>query len=239
MGKLFVVGVGSGNIEDMTIKSDMIIKTSDFVYCDSKLYENIKKYYDVKKIIHNEYTATLSRCINAINSAKNNVVSILGSGDTGIYGIAGIVLDKIDELGYNIEVEIIPGITSAISGGSLLGSPLTQDFAIISLSDNLADKNQLFKKISMLASINICIVFYSPSNPTKENLKKVREILMKGRDRKTLVGIANNIGMVNQNTIITNLEEMDINDITSFSTIFVGNSTTHITKTKKLVTRLY
>lgn len=239
MGKLFVVGVGSGNIEDMTIKSDIIIKTSDFVYCDSKLYENIKKYYDVKKIIPNEYTATLSRCINAINSAKNNVVSILGSGDTGIYGIAGIVLDKIDELGYNIEVEIIPGITSAISGGSLLGSPLTQDFAIISLSDNLADKNQLFKKISMLASINICIVFYSPSNPTKENLKKVREILMKGRDRKTLVGIANNIGMVNQNTIITNLEEMNINDITSFSTIFVGNSTTHIIKTQKLVTRLY
>ena len=57
MGKLFVVGVGSGNIEDMTIKSDIIIKTSDFVYCDSKLYENIKKSYDVKKIIPNEYTA--------------------------------------------------------------------------------------------------------------------------------------------------------------------------------------
>ena len=239
MGKLYVIGVGSGNHDDMTIKADRIIRESDYVYCDERMFQIIKDYYDIHKLIPNEYHATLSRCIHAINSAKENTVSILGSGDTGIYGIAGIILDKIDEIDSTIDVEIIPGMTSAIAGGALLGSPLTQDFAVVSLSDHFVDKEYISTKMISLASLDISIVFYSPCCSTKDNLIKVREILMNNRSKDTLVGIANYIGQENQETIITNLEEMNLDDIHSFSTIFVGNNTTHITKTKKLVTKLY
>ena len=239
MGKLYIVGVGSGNIEDITLKADRIIQKSDLIYCDEKMYQTIRKYYDLRKIIPNEYTKTLSRCINAIESALSYDVSILGSGDTGVYGIASIILDRIDELDYNLDVEIIPGMTSAISGASLLGAPLSQDFAIISLSDNLANKEQLEQKIIALASTDIELVLYSPCNPTIDNLKIVRNILLKIRDKKTIVGIANNIGMPNQNIIITNLENMSLETIPSFSTIFIGNDTTHVTKLKKIVTNLY
>lgn len=240
MGKLFVIGVGIGNIDDLTVKADRIIRSSDFVYCDEKMFQKMRLYYDINKLIPNDYTKTTTRCINAINQAKeSDLVSILGSGDTGIYGIAGIVLDKIDEMNVDIDVEIIPGMTSAILGSSLLGSPITKDFAVITLSDHFVNKEEFEQKIKNIVTSDLSIVFYSPSNPTKENLIKAKEILLKYRDSKTLVGITNNIGNDDQNIIITNLEEFDLSFVNSLSTIFIGNNDTHLTRTRKMVTKLY
>lgn len=88
-------------------------------------------------------------------------VAILGNGDTGIYEIASIILERTFEYMDKIDVEIVPGITYAISGAALLGSPLTQDFAVVTLSDNLADKGKLVNKLESLAVSDLNIVFYS------------------------------------------------------------------------------
>ena len=83
----------------------------------------------------------------------------MGSGDTGIYGIASIILERTSEYMDKIDVEIVPGIIYAISGAALLGSPLTQDFAVVTLSDNLADKEKLVNKLKALAVSDLNIVF--------------------------------------------------------------------------------
>ena len=114
MKKLYIVGVGSGNFEDLTIKANKVLMESEFIYCDELLYQKLCLYFN-NKLLPNSYNATNERCNNAILKAlNNNVVSILGSGDTGIYGISNIILDKMDKIDDTLELEIIPGITSAI-----------------------------------------------------------------------------------------------------------------------------
>ncbi|NLA33435.1 MAG: hypothetical protein GX861_01025 [Tenericutes bacterium] len=239
MKKLYIVGVGSGNYDDLTIKATKILNLSDLIYCDERTFKQLSRYLEKNKIVSNSYTATKERCVNAINSAlENKVVSILGSGDTGIYGISSLILEYTEDLIDEINIEIIPGITSAISGASLLGSPLTQDFAVITLSDNLANYEELKAKINSIANANLSIVFYSPQNSTYKNLLLALEILLTYRSSETIVGLAKKIGTNNQKIIITNLGKINLEDIDSHTTIFIGNKKTKLTKNKKMVTPL-
>lgn len=239
MTKLYVVGAGSGSIEDFTIKAYKRLQESDAIFCDELMYTKIADHFDSNKIIKNEYTKTKTRCLNAINSANNGLTtSILGSGDTGIYGISSIILEEVEKQNLDIDVEIIPGMTSAISGASLLGSPITRDFALVSLSDNFTEKENLKKKIESLAQTDLIIIFYSPSNPTKQNLIMAQQILLKYRDPKTIIGIASHIGESEERKTVTNLELLPLDEIDAFSTIFIGNDTTNMTLTKKMVTPL-
>lgn len=239
MKKLYIVGVGSGNYDDLTMRAIKVLNLSELIYCDERIFQQLNQYFDKTKIISNSYNATQERYVNAINSSlEDKVVSILGSGDAGIYGISSLILEYADNLGDEVDIEIIPGITSAISGASLLGSPLTQDFAVITLSDNLADFEQLQEKIISIASTNFSIVFYSPRNSTYKNLLLAREILLTYRSSETIVGLAKGIGTEEQKLIITNLGSINVDDIDSYTTIFVGNKETKLTKTKKMVTPL-
>lgn len=239
MRKLYIVGVGSGNYEDLTIKASKVLDFSDLIYCDERIYEKLSKYLDKTKIVSNVYTATRERYINAINSVlENNIVSILGSGDTGIYGISSLILEYVDDLTDEIDIEIIPGMTSAISGASLLGSPLTQDFVVITLSDELSNYAELKEKIISIANANFSIVFYSPKNSTYKNLLLALEILLNYRSSETIVGLAKEMGTDNQKVIFTNLGNINIEDINPYTTVFIGNKKIKLTKTKKMVTPL-
>lgn len=239
MGKLYVVGVGSGSYYDLTLRTIRILNDVDFIYCDEKIYDSFNKIYGDKKIIGNAYNETSARCNNAIKSAllgKN--VAILGSGDTGVYGIASIVLERTAKYIGNMDVEIIPGITYAISGAALLGAPLTQDFAVVTLSDNLADKEKLASKLELLAMSDLNIVFYSICNPTIQNLVVARNILLKYRSPKTIVGITTAINCPNQEIILSTLQELPFDKVNSYSTLFVGNNKTKVLNKKSMITPL-
>ncbi len=241
MGKLYVVGAGSCNYEDFTIKADQILKKCDYIYCDEKMYPMLTEHYDKSKIIQNAYNATRDRCTNAIEMAKDKIVSILGSGDTGIYGISSIIIELCEEINPNLDLEFIPGITFALSGSSLLGAPLTKDFAVITLSDHFFEQEESINRIIAAAQNNFEIVFYSPKNSTYKNLLLAKELLLKYRSPNTLVGITKHISELNQEVIMTSLEELDIHMIDSYTTIFIGRNDTRISNTriKKMTTPLY
>ena len=234
MGKLFVVGVGTGKYEDLTIKAYNTLVESDLVFCDEKMYQLLSSYLDKSKLVSNSYNATRQRCINAVNAAHDKKVSIVGSGDTGIYGIAPIIL----ELCNDIEVEIVPGMTSFLSAASTLGSPLTKDFAVISLSDNFNEKDDTRHRIEAVAKNNFAIVFYSPCNSTHDNLIMARDILLQYRDASNVVGIVKNLGSSDQQVIITNIRDLNIDDVDSLTTIIVGRDDTK-EMNLKLTTPLY
>ena len=239
MGSLYVIGVGNGNYDDLTLKAINILNEVDAIYCDEKIYNNFKNFFCKDKIIRNKYNETSNRCNNAIQCAlQGKKVAILGSGDTGIYGIASIILER-SYLYNQIKVEIIPGITYALSGSALLGSPLTQDFAVMTLSDNLADKALLVEKISALAQTDFNIVFYSICNPTKENLILAQNILLKYRSPKTVIGITTAVVTSDEEIIISNLLQLPIEKISNLSTLFVGNTKTRVLSNKRIITPLY
>lgn len=132
----------------------------------------------------------------------------------------------MDKLGLDIEVKVIPGITSLLSGAAHLGSPLTRDFALVSLSDNFKEEVSLKEKLETLAQTYLILIFYSPCNPTKKNIELAKEILLKYRGPNPIIGIASHLGEPNKSSEVTNLELIPLDKIDAFSTIFTGNQDT-------------
>ena len=135
-GKVFVVGTGPGNIDQLTPAAIYVIKKSTSVVGYNRYVELIAEIIEDQKLFTSGMTEEVDRCKKALELAENGeTVVVVSSGDPGIYGMAGLIL----ELNQNkqLEIEIVPGISAVNAAASLLGAPLSHDFAVISLSDRL------------------------------------------------------------------------------------------------------
>lgn len=185
-----------------------------------------------KEIISSGMTQEVRRAEEAIEKAlAGNDVCLISSGDPGIYGMAGVILElfKKEDAG-KIPIEIIPGITAASSCASLLGAPLMNDFAVISLSDLLTDRKIVEKRIRSACQGDLVIVFYNPKSKKRiKLLEKAWQILMKYRSPRTPVGVVWNARRANEEVIITSLKDMPaVKQIDMGTTVIVGNSKTFV-----------
>ena len=137
MGKLFVVGLGPGGVEQMTKRAYDALKSCD-VIAGYNVYVNlIKEDFKEKEFLSNGMRKEVDRCKLALDEAlKGKTVAMISSGDAGVYGMAGIMC-QVAKDHPEIEIEVVPGITAACSGAAVLGAPLISDFCLISLSDLL------------------------------------------------------------------------------------------------------
>jgi len=188
-------------------------------------------------------TQEIKRASYAIDKAmEGRSVSIISSGDPGIYGMAGIVLELLDEKAYEkIDVEIIPAISSAFACASLLGAPLVHDFVVISLSDLLTEWGVIEKRIRLAAEGDFVIVFYNPKSKKRvAPINNAWNILMKYKPPQTPVGIVRNAYRKGEVVELTNLENMLKSDkIDMFATIIVGNSNTFVRDNYMITPRGY
>lgn len=137
MSKLYVVGIGPGGHEHMTIRADRVLRSCDVIAGYHVYVDLIRGDYPDKEYLTTGMTGEVRRCEMALAEArKGRTVAMVCSGDSGVYGMAGLIYQLRGESGEP-EVEVVPGLTAALSGGALLGAPLTHDFAVISLSDRL------------------------------------------------------------------------------------------------------
>lgn len=177
-------------------------------------------------------TQEVRRAEYAIEKAlAGNEVCLISSGDPGIYGMAGVILELLRKKeAEKIEIEIIPGITAASSCASLLGAPLMNDFAVISLSDLLTDRRTIERRIESACQGDFVIVFYNPKSKRRgKPLETAWQILMKHRSPRTPVGIVRNARRENEEMLITSLVEMlEAKQIDMGTTIIVGNSKTYV-----------
>ena len=251
-GHLFVVGIGPGNFEGMTAQAEKALEKSDTIIGYSVYNDLVKPYYPDKRYLTTPMTGEEARCRMALEEAKaGHVVSLICSGDPGVYGMAGLVLelagkpnadksaadksgrgrsgpDKTDEeIKSDIEIEIISGVTAALSGAALLGAPLVHDFAVISLSDRLTHWELIEKRLRAAAQADLCIVLYNPSSRgRKEHLHKAAQILMEDLPGSRVCGIADRIGREGEKTRVMTLGELAEAETDMFSTVFIGNSST-------------
>ena len=154
---------------------------------------------------------------------------MISSGDSGIYGMAGLILELILQLPEENrpEVEIIPGISASNSAASILGAPLMNDFATISLSDLLTPWQVIEQRIEHAAAGDFVIAFYNPkSHKRTEQIEIARKILLKYRNPKTPVGIVTNSSREHEEKIISTLENFTQENISMTSVVIVGNSKT-------------
>jgi precorrin-3B C17-methyltransferase len=168
------------------------------------------------------------------------VVAVVSSGDPGVYGMAGVVLEVAANQKASIPIEIIPGVTAATSAASKLGAPLITDFAVISLSDLLTAWEQIEKRLVAAAQADFVIVLYNPQSiGRKKPLELAHKILLKYREPTTPVGIVKQVGREGEDAQIVSLNELLTKDVDMATTVIVGNSTTKIIDGRMVTPRGY
>jgi len=171
---------------------------------------------------------------------ENKHVVVISSGDAGVYGMAGVVLEVAAHENADVSIEIVPGVTAATAAAAKLGAPLVGDFAVISLSDLLTPWSVIEKRLEAAAEADFVIVLYNPqSSGRKEPLAKAHEILRRHRSPETPVGIVRLAGRDGEETAITTLKEMVDADIDMVTTVIVGNSSTRVVNNRMVTSRGY
>ena len=239
MSKLYVVGIGPGGKEYMTFEAMQAMKDSDLIVGYGVYIDLVKPLFPEKEYLTTPMKQEVERCRMAVEAAcEGRTVAMISSGDAGVYGMAGPVLELAE--GKDVEVEVVAGVTAALSGGAVLGAPLTHDFAVISLSDLLTPWEKIEKRLDAAASADFCIAIYNPSSHKRADyLQKACDILMRHKDPQTVCGTVRNIGREGESCEIMTLQELRDTKVDMFTTVFVGNSQTKETGGRMVTPRGY
>ena len=227
MGKLIVVGIGPGDWEDMTVRADRALRSCDVIVGYHVYVDLVRDRYPDKEFLTTGMTRETDRCRMALEAAREGkTVAMVCSGDSGIYGMAGLIYELRGEAAEP-EVEVIPGLTAACSGGALLGAPLTHDFAVISLSDRLTPWETIERRLSAAASADLSIVLYNPaSHGRPDHLRRACDILLEALPPQRLCGVARNIRRSGESAQVMALGKLRDFPADMFCTVFIGNSQT-------------
>ena len=236
MGKLYVIGMGPGGLDHMSKRALDCINQSDVIVGYNKYIAFLEPMLGDKQIHQTGMTKEIDRCKEALKLSKDQIVSLISTGDAGVYGMAGLALElRIDE-----EIEIIPGITAACSAGSVLGAPLMHDHCNISLSDLMTPYELIQKRIKNAAEADFVISLYNPKSKGRPHyLMESINIIRQYRDKDTPVGIVKNALRNGQESTITTLEDFDDTKVDMMSIVIIGNSTSYIKDGRFITKRGY
>ena len=241
MKRIDVVGFGPGGYEYMTVQAIAAMKAADVIVGYTTYIDLIKDIFPDKNFLNTPMTREVERCRIALEEAKKGQqVALISSGDSGIYGMAGIMLQVVQASGEDIPVRIIPGVKAASAGASMLGAPLMNDFAIISLSDLMVPLTQIMLRVKCAAEGDFVICLYNPkSRKRKDYLEKAADIIMTYRKPETPVGIVRRAGRENSSCEVTTLKELKNAEVDMFTIVIIGNSMTYVQDGKIITPRGY
>ncbi|HCX65134.1 MAG TPA: precorrin-3B C(17)-methyltransferase [Eubacteriaceae bacterium] len=243
MNQLYLVGMGPGNLEKMTEEARQAIAASDVVVGYDHYIELIAPLIKDQKIVSNGMRKEVDRCREAIGQAfEGRNVSVVSSGDAGVYGMAGLVYEILaaEEKKTDFGVKVIPGVTAANAAASVLGAPLMHDYVTISLSDLMTPWEVIEKRLLSAAQGDFIVAIYNPKSKKRSDyVKKAKELLMTEKSRDTVCGVVRNAGRTEESSVITTLEKLDEEYIDMFSTVIVGNSNTYEYQGKMITPRGY
>ncbi|MBF1150470.1 MAG: precorrin-3B C(17)-methyltransferase [[Eubacterium] sulci] len=240
MTKVYAVGLGPGGKEMMTEEAICAIEKSD-VICGYTVYVDlITSMFPEKETFTTPMKKEIDRCKWALETAQSGkTVAMVCSGDSGVYGMAGLLLQLLHSY-KDVEVEVVPGITAAISGAAVLGAPVGHDFCVISLSDLLTPWDLIVKRLELAAEGDFITCLYNPRSKKRiEHLTTACNIMLKHRSEDTVCGWVKNIGREGEEYRICTLKELDNEPIDMFTTVFIGSSQTKLVDGKMVTPRGY
>ena len=231
MGKISVVGIGPGSLDDMTYRARRAIEEATAVVGYKRYVELIAELVDGKKVLDTGMTQEIERCRAALQEASaGETVVVISSGDAGIYGMAGLVLELLVKMDKTERPEFgggIPGGSAMSAAAGLLGAPIMHDFVVISLSDLLTPWEVIHERAELAAKGDFVTALYNPrSNKRVGQIKAVQETFLHYRSPETPVGIVTGASRANESTQISTLGDFTKEDINMFSLVIIGNSKT-------------
>lgn len=241
MSRIYVVGFGPGKEEYMCRKARQVLEEADCIVGYTTYVRLIRDYFPEKEYLETPMRREVDRCRTAVEEAKKGrTIALISSGDAGIYGMAGILYEVAQEMGADVQIEVIPGITAATMAAAVLGAPLTHDFCVISLSDLLTPRELILKRIHLAAEGDFVLCIYNPRSRTRTDVfDEALAILREIKRGDTPVGIVRNAGRDGQEAVLTTLAECSGEQVDMFCTVIVGNSKTYVKEGKMLTPRGY
>ena len=234
-GKLYVVGIGPGHHDHMTYRAKQVIEESEVIVGYDTYVSLVEDLISGKEVYRYPMTQEVDRANQAIQFAeKGRIVSLVSSGDPGIYGMIGLIYeilaDKKWNRGAGIYVECVPGVSSLNSCSALVGSPLMTDFAVVSMSDLLVPWEMIVKRVEAAALGDYVTVIYNPASKKRvHQLQDTRDIFLKYRNPETPVAIVKGAYRESQAVVLTTLKDiLNHSDMLGMiTTVIVGNSSTY------------
>lgn len=240
MNKIYVIGIGPGSYEQMTIKAAEALKKCDVIVGYTVYVDLLREYFGEKEFLTTPMRQEVRRCEMALEeAAKGRTTAMVCSGDAGIYGMAGLMYE-IGEKYPDIELEIIPGVTAAIGGAAVLGAPMSHDCCLISLSDLLTPWEKIEKRLLAAAQADFVICLYNPSSKKRADyLDKACDLMLRYKSEDTVCGVVKNIAREGEAMQILSLKELQKTAVDMFSTVFIGNCDTKVIDGKMVTPRGY
>ena len=238
--KIYMIGLGPGKREGMTGEALSAIEKSDVVVGYDLYIDLISDIIGGKRRESTPMKKEVDRCAIALKCAEaGDTVAFVCSGDAGVYGMAGVMMEVAQD-SPDVDIEVIPGVTAACSAAAVLGAPLIHDFAVISLSDLLTPWETIEKRLRLAAEADFTICLYNPaSKKRRDHLRRACEAMLLSKSPATPCGTVRNIGRDGQESGICTLDELRDMELDMFTTVIIGNSSTMVINGRLVTKRGY
>lgn len=225
---IFVVGLGPGNPGEITPRALEALRRCDLVVGYSVYIDLVRAILPDKEMRAFPMMHELDRCRHAVETALSGVtVGIVSSGDPGVYGMAGVLLELVHDMRAEVEVEVVAGITACCSAAARIGAPLGHDFAVVSLSDLLTPWEAIEKRLRLAAEADFVICLYNPASKKRRgHLRRACEAVAAHRSPDTPSAWVRMAGREDEEYRVLPLGELANAELDMFCTVFIGNSTT-------------
>ncbi|NPD31333.1 precorrin-3B C(17)-methyltransferase [Eggerthellaceae bacterium zg-1084] len=242
MSVLRVVGLGPGDEAFLTPQARAALEASDVIVGYTVYVELVRAILPDKRFFSTPMRGEVERCREALDlAAGGQSVAVVCSGDAGVYGMAGLVLQlAVDAPATEVEVEVVPGVTAALAGAAVLGAPLMHDFAVVSLSDLLTPWELIERRLEAAAQADFSLCLYNPASRKRADyLARACDVLLRAKDPATACGWVRMIGRPGQEAGTCDLAALRDRQVDMFTTVFVGNSQTRLAGGRMITPRGY
>lgn len=237
---IYVIGIGPGDIDGLTLEALDALKQCEIISGYKVYVDLVKKFLPEKNFFVYPMKSEVERCLEALEfSRTGKKVALISSGDAGVYGMAGLMLEVAQ--GSGEEIKNIPGVTAANSASAILGAPLMNDYVSISLSDLMTDWEIIEKRLVAACEGDFVICIYNPASRHRpKNFENACDVLLKYKSPETPCGYVRNIKRSEQSSGIMTLAQIkNFNAIDMLTTVIIGNSQTNILDGKLITSRGY
>ena len=227
---IYVIGIGPGCRDLMTQEAISAMEDAEVIVGYKTYIKLVEDFVKDKEVVQNRMRKEVDRCQDAIDIAKTGKkVAVISSGDAGIYGMAGLILELITKQELDIPVKVVPGVTASIGAAAVLGAPIMHDFCHISLSDLMTPWEVIEKRLRLAAEADFVICLYNPrSKGRSEHLANAFKIMGEFKDGSTPVGIVKDVGREDQEKFICTFDTMDFERVDMTTMVIIGNKSTYI-----------
>ena len=225
--KLTVIGIGPGGGADLTGRARAALEAADLIVGYTVYVDLLREEFPDKELKTTPMRKEVERCRLAVEeAAAGRSVAMVCSGDPGVYGMAGPVLELAPHF-PEVEIQVVPGVTAALAGAAVLGAPLMHDFAVLSLSDLLTPWEVIRRRLELAAQGDFVLCLYNPSSRRRrDHLRMACDIVLAHRGPETVCGWVRNAGRAQEEHQVLTLGELREAQVDMFTTVFIGSAAT-------------